>query len=65
MLELGFLKTYFHDNSRCYREVFGYFGTYWKLILSNFFYVLGLFVHNFVFWTKEDMNLRLVDTFVC
>ena len=42
VLELGFLKTYFHDNSRCYREVFGYFGIYWKLMLSNFFYVLGL-----------------------
>ena len=40
--EFSFVKRYFHSNSHHYREVFGYFRLYWKLILTNFFYVLGL-----------------------
>lgn len=63
--EFSFVKRYFHSNSHHYREVFGYFRLYWKLVLTNFFYVLGLYVHNFVFWTKEDMRLVLADTYVC
>lgn len=64
-LEYGYTKTYFFQNSHHYREVFRYFRVYWKLIFSNFFYVLGLYIHNFVFWTKADMRLVLADTFVC
>ncbi len=64
-LEYAFIKTYFHENSHHYREVFQYFRIYWKLIFTNFFYVLGLFIHNFVFWTKKEMQLILVDTYVC
>lgn len=64
-LEYGFTKTYFHENSHHYREVFRYFRIYWKLIFTNFFYVLGLYIHNFVFWTKKEMQLILVDTYVC
>ena len=33
-------------------------------MVSNFFYTLGLYIHNFVFWTT-DMKLVLVRTFVC
>lgn len=64
-LELGFTKTYFHKNSHHYREVFRYFRIYWKLIFTNFFYVLGLFIHNFVFWTKKEMQLIFANTYVC
>lgn len=64
-MEYGYAKSYFHENSHHYREVFRYFRIYWKLIFTNFFYVLGLFIHNFVFWTKEDMRMILADTFVC
>ena len=42
-----------------------YFRIYWKLIFTNFLYILGLFIHNFVFWTKEDMRMVLADTYVC
>lgn len=64
-LEYGFTKSYFHENSHHYREVLGYFRIYWKLIFTNFFYILGLFIHNFVFWTKEDMRMVLANTYVC
>lgn len=64
-LEYVYARLYFRENSGNYREVLSYFRVYWKLILMNFFYVLGLFIHNFVFWTKEDMQLILADTYIC
>lgn len=64
-LEYSYTKAYFCENSHHYREVFRYFRIYWKLVFSNFFYILGLFIHNFVFWTKEDMRMILADTYVC
>ena len=33
-------------------------------MVANFFYILGLYVHNFVFW-NTDMRLVVVKTFVC
>ncbi len=64
-LEFGYTKTYFHENSHHYREVLGYFRIYWKLVFTNFFYILGLYIHNFVFWTKDDMRMVLANTYVC
>ena len=64
-LEFACAKAYFHENSHHYREVLAYFRIYWKLIFTNFFYILGLFIHNFVFWTKDGMRMVLADTYVC
>ncbi len=36
----------------------------WKLILTDLFYMLGLYAHNFIFWTT-DINMVVVNTFVC
>ena len=33
-------------------------------MVANFFYILGLYIHNFVFW-NTDMKLVVVKTFVC
>lgn len=63
-LEMAIIRNYFRENSGNYRPVFRYFKKYWKLIAANFFYTLGLYIHNFVFWTT-DMRMVLVDTFVC
>ena len=52
-LELSLVKSYFRENSGRYRPIFHYFRIYWQLILTNFFYILGLYIHNFVFWTTE------------
>ena len=64
-LEYSYAKSYFSKNSQHYREMFHYFRVYWKLIFSNFCFILGLYIHNFVFWTKEDMRMILANTFVC
>ena len=63
-LEFALTKSYFRQNSGKYREVYEYFKKYWKLILTNFLYILGLYTHNFVFW-GTDMRMVVVDSFVC
>ena len=64
VLEWAKIHQYFPDNSEEYRRVFEYFRKYWQLILINFLYILGLFIHNFVFW-GTDMAIHVVRTFVC
>lgn len=64
VLEWAKIHQFFPDNSEEYKRVFAYFRKYWHLILINFLYTLGLFVHNFVFW-GTDMAMHLVRTFVC
>ncbi len=63
-LEWAKIHQFFPENSEEYKRVFEYFGKYWQLILINFLYTLGLFIHNFVFW-GTDMATHLVKTFVC
>jgi len=63
-LELANVLKFFPTNSRNYRGVLYYYRIYWKLIASNFLYTLGLFAHNFVFWT-QPWHLVVLDTYVC
>lgn len=63
ILELTLLRAFFRRSSRAYREVFRSMKKYWKMILINFLYTMGLYIHIFVFWTSEFRNV-LVDTFV-
>ena len=63
-MELAMVRRYFRENSGEYKKVFHYFRKYWKLVATNFLYTLGLFIHNFVFWTTE-LHIVVVDTFVC
>ena len=62
-LETAIIRSYFRRNSRRYRPVLHYFRKYWQLVLINFLYTLGLYIHNFVFWTT-DMHTVLVHSFV-
>lgn len=63
-LEFSVVRSYFRENSGKYREVFKYFRDYWPLVATNFLYTLGLYVHNFVFWTT-DLRKIVVESFVC
>ena len=63
-LELALVKSYFRENSGKYREVLQYFKKHWQLVVTNFLYTSGLYVHNFVFWTT-DMRMVVADSFVC
>ncbi|GFI36519.1 exopolysaccharide Pel transporter PelG [Lachnospiraceae bacterium 50-23] len=64
VLEYVTIKRYFKKNSNRYKAVLVYFKTFWQLAATNFFYVLGLYVHNFVFWTT-DMRIVVAESFVC
>lgn len=64
VLENALIKRYFRKNSGRYKPVLEYFKKYWQLVVTNFFYILGLYVHNFVFWTT-NMRMEVVKTFVC
>lgn len=63
-LEMTIIKCYFKENSGKYFPVFRYFIKYWKLIVINLLYIVGLNVHNFVFWTT-DLQMEVADSFVC
>lgn len=64
ILEWALIHHYFRFNSGKYRRVFSYFRKYWQLIFTNFFYILGLYIHNFVFWTT-DQHMVVAKSFVC
>lgn len=59
----GLVRAFFKENSRKYSEVFRYFKTYWRLVVINTLYILGLYVHNFIFWTT-DMRIVVANSFV-
>lgn len=63
-LEFATIQRYFVKNSYRYRPVLRYFKDSWQLVLANFFYVLGLYLHNFVFWTT-DTRIIVVRSFLC
>ncbi len=63
-LELAVSKHYFKKNSRRYRRVLTYLRRYWQLVATNFLYILGLYIHNFVFW-GTDLRMVVVNSFVC
>lgn len=63
-LEYGTIRRYFQENSGKYKAVLMYFPKYWKLVITNTLYMLGLFVHNLVFW-NTDMKMVVAKVFVC
>ncbi len=64
VMEFATVKRYFVKNSSRYKPVLKYFGKWWQLVAANFLYILGLYIHNFVFWTT-DMRIVVVKSFVC
>lgn len=63
-LEYALILSYFRINSGNYKRVLQYFGKYWQLVATNFLYTLGLYLHNFVFWSSH-LQLRVAEVFVC
>jgi uncharacterized membrane protein len=61
-LEFAIIKSYFRENSNTYKRVLIYFGQFWKLILTQTLYTLGLYVHNFIFWTS-DLHVKVAGAF--
>jgi len=63
VLEMSTIRRYFRKNSNNYRKVFRYFKKYWQLVVVNTGYILGLYIHNFVFWDSR-LRMVVVDSFV-
>lgn len=63
-LAYALLRHYFSHNSRKYLDVIQYMFRFWKLVLANTFYTVGLFVHNFVFW-NSGLRTVVANCFVC
>ncbi len=64
ILEYASVRRYFVKSSNRFAPVLRYFGVHWYLVVTNFLYILGLYIHNFVFWTT-DMRMVVVKSFVC
>lgn len=62
--ECAYIKGYFQGNNKEYFDFLTYFKKYWQLSVTNFLYTLGLYIHNFVFWTMED-HIIVKKTYVC
>jgi len=52
-----YLQSFFTEDSKKYFMFLKYFDRYPSLFFVNLFYVLGLYIHNFVFWGS---NLRRI-----
>lgn len=61
-LEFAYIRKYFYRSSNNYFECVSYIWKHKFIFLSNLFYSLGLYVHNFVFWTTP-MNLVSAKSF--
>ena len=64
VLEIALIRSYFRVSSKTYRPLLQYLKKHWQLVLGNFLYTLGLYVHNFVFWTA-DQRMVVAKSFVC
>ncbi len=62
ILIVAYIKASFKECSDNYTECLVYMKKYWGLIVSNLFYYLGIYVHNFVFWTTP-MQLVVADSY--
>ncbi len=54
ILEFSYMKKYFIVNSGKYGDSLSYFVKHKDIWISNLFYILGLYIHNFVFWTHPS-----------
>lgn len=59
-----YVRRYFKGTGSRYGECLTYFKRHFPIFATNLFYTLGLYVHNFVFWTTP-MRLTVANTYVC
>lgn len=62
--ECAYIHGYFHESDENYFGFISYFKEHWQLSLTNLLYFLGLYIHNFIFWTMPD-RIIVKDTYIC
>ncbi|MCL5071769.1 MAG: exopolysaccharide Pel transporter PelG [Actinobacteria bacterium] len=60
---MGYLKNFYGKSSKRYFDFLAYFDKYLSLFFVSFFYTLGLYSHNFLFWTS-DLGVKIGGTYV-
>lgn len=53
-LQFAYIRNSFRSNSKNYKDCLHYFKDHKKILFCSFFYILGLYIHNFVFWTHPS-----------
>lgn len=61
---LNVIRSFFKEDSKKYFEFLEYFREYKLIFISGLFYILGLYVHNFIFWFSPIGNV-VADTYRC
>ncbi len=66
-LLFSYIKRFFRNSSqespRRYFYFLKYFDNYYSLFFMSFFYTLGLYIHNFLFW-GSSLGVRISSTYV-
>lgn len=57
------IKKFFKINNNNYMDFLSYLWRYKLLFLTNLCYILGLYVHNFVYWNFEPLAIVVKTTF--
>ncbi len=57
------LKLFLPHQNHGYGEVLGYFSKHKPIFFSTLFYILGMYIHNFVFW-NSSLGINVSNTFV-
>lgn len=61
--EFTYIRHYFKGTGSNYSECLRYIWRYREIFLTNLFYILGLYVHNFYYWTIPG-RLVVANTFI-
>lgn len=64
VLLMARLRRNFRNHNKTSREVLQYFKKFRMLFVSNAFYTLGLYSHNFVFWFFSSYRVTVANVFV-
>lgn len=62
--ECAYIKGYFKTNNEDYFGFLPYFKEHWKLAVTNLLYFLGMYSHNFIFWSLPD-HVTARNTYIC
>ena len=58
------IQRYFSVKSKKYFEFIGYFKKHSLIFLTNTFWILGLYIHNFIIWCVDRANYLVGNTYI-
>jgi len=58
----AFIRRFFNTTNHDYWGLLPYLRRFWLLLMTNMFYILGMYAHNFVFWFKSSLSITVAGT---